>query len=148
MRSHDWRLTRPRPFVSSTPEMHPNERLLREEYEARARRDDSLLESLLAEDIVWHVPGSSSIAGTYRGKAEVMDYVRRRRSLVNETFHITVHDVLANDDHGFVVASGSVVREGVELQWRAHGLYRFEGGNISECWVLPEDQDAFDEIWR
>lgn len=127
--------------------MHANERLLRDEYEARARRDDAALEVLLSDDVVWHVPGRSAVAGVYRGKIEVMDYIRRRRSLADDTFNITVHDVLANDRHGFVIASGRVVRGGREVEWRAHGLYRFEAGKIAECRVLPEDQDRFDEIW-
>ena len=51
--------------------MHPNERLLRQEYEARAGRDDTSLADLFADDIVWHVPGRSTISGDYRGKEQV-----------------------------------------------------------------------------
>lgn len=127
--------------------MHPNEQLLREEYRARADRDDRSLADVFADDIVWHVPGKNAIAGEYRGRDQVMEYVRRRRALVDDTFDVTVEDVLANDEHGFVIASGSALRDGKRLEWRAHGLYRFEHGRIVECWVLPEDQHAFDAIW-
>lgn len=126
--------------------LHPHERLLRDEYDARARRDDAELEALLADEVVWHVPGRSAISGTYRGKAEVMGYVRRRRALTDGTFAIVIDDVLANDRHGFVIATGRAVREGKTAQWRAH--YRFDDGRIAECWVLREDPEAFDEIWR
>jgi hypothetical protein len=128
--------------------MHPNERLLRAEYAARRRRDDASLADVFADDVVWHVPGRSAIAGEYRGREQVMQYVRRRRALVQDSFEITVEDVLANDEHGLVIASGSAVRDGTNLTWRAHGLYRFDNGRIAECWVLPEDQYAFDAIWR
>lgn len=128
--------------------MHPNERLLRDEYRARSDRDDRSLADVFAKDIVWHVPGKSAIAGEYRGRAQVIEYVRRRRALTDDTFEVTVEDVLANDEDGFVIASGSAVREGKRLEWRAHGLYRFQKGRIAECWVLPEDQNAFDAIWR
>jgi ketosteroid isomerase-like protein len=127
--------------------MHPNERLLRREYDARAQRDDASLAALLTEVVVWHVPGRSAISGEYRGKEEVMEYVRRRRDLAADTFEITVHDVLANDEHGLVIASGRAKRGGKAVEWRAHGLYRFEDGKIAECWLLPEDQAVFDEIW-
>lgn len=127
--------------------MHPNERLLRREYEARARRDDASLAAILAKDVVWHVPGRSAISGVYRGRDEVMEYVRRRRNLAGDTFEITVHDVLANDEHGLVIASGRATRRGRVVEWRAHGLYRFKNGKIAECWVLPEDQLLFDDIW-
>lgn len=127
--------------------MHPNERLLRREYDARTQRDDASLAALLTEAVVWHVPGRSAISGEYRGKDEVMEYVRRRRDLAADTFEITVHDVLANDEHGLVIASGRAKRGGKVVEWRAHGLYRFEDGKIAECWLLPEDQTVFDEIW-
>jgi uncharacterized protein len=116
--------------------MHANERLLRKEYDARARGDDAGLEAILADDVVWHVPGSSAIAGTYRGKRTVMEYVLRRRAFVDDTFRITVDDVLANDRHGFVIATGRAVRDGEDVEWRAHGLYRFRDGKIAECRVL------------
>jgi uncharacterized protein len=127
--------------------MHPNERMLRQEYEARARRDDQSLRDVFSEGIVWHVPGRSAISGDYRGTDEVMQYVRRRRELADDTFEITVEDVLANDRHGLVIASGKASRAGKLYEWRAHGLYRFEDSKIAECWVLPEDQRLFDEIW-
>lgn len=89
----------------------------------------------------------SAISGVYRGRDEVMEYVRRRRTLADDSFEITVHDVLANDEHGIVIASGRATRRGRVVEWRAHGLYRFKNGKIAECWVLPEDQLLFDDIW-
>lgn len=127
--------------------MHPNEALLRQEYAARAARDDGRLAEIFAEDVVWHVPGKSTIAGDYRGFDEVMEYVDRRRELANGTFEITVHDVLANDEHGLVMATGRATLRGQTFEWKAHGLYRFRDGRIAECWVLPEDQYEFDRIW-
>lgn len=54
------------------PAMHPNEALLRQEYAARAAHDDRGLAALFGEEVVWHVPGRSAIAGDYRGIDEVM----------------------------------------------------------------------------
>jgi ketosteroid isomerase-like protein len=127
--------------------MHPNEALLRREYEARGARDDRALAKLLAGDVVWHVPGRNAIAGDYRGIDRVMQYIRRRRELGDGTFEVTVHDVLANDEHGFVIATGRASRGGSTFEWKAHGLYRFRDGKIAECWVLPESQIEFDRIW-
>jgi ketosteroid isomerase-like protein len=127
--------------------MHPNERLLRQEYEARASSDDAVLADAFTDDVVWHVPGRSAISGDYRGKEQVMTYVRRRREIAQGTFKISVEGVLANDENGLVIARGSAVLGGKTREWRAHGLYRFQAGQIAECWVLPEDQYLFDEIW-
>lgn len=127
--------------------MHPNEELLRREYEGRARRDLEVVAATFHDDIVWRVPGRSAISGTYRGKDEVLGYVRTRQELAGGTFEITVHDVLANDEHGLVIASGRTARNGRDWTWRGHGLYRFRDGKIVECCLLPEDQYLFDEIW-
>ena len=53
--------------ADSLVRIHPNEELLRREYEARADRDDAALADLFAEDVVWHVPGGSAIAGSTEG---------------------------------------------------------------------------------
>ena len=95
--------------------LHPNEELLRREYEARAGRDDRALAEVFAQDVVWHVSGRNAIAGEYRGIDQVMEYVRRRRELAEGTFEITVHDVLANDEYGLVIATGRATRGGRPL---------------------------------
>lgn len=127
--------------------MHPNEALLRKEYDSRARRDDQGLGDVFAEDVIWRVPGTSAISGIYLGRNAVMEYVRRRRELADDTFETTVEDVLANDRHGLVIATGRASRHGQDFEWRAHGLYRFAEGKIVECRVLPEDQALFDLVW-
>jgi len=118
--------------------VHPNEELLRREYDGRARGDLAEVAATFHDEIVWHVPGRSAISGTYRGKDEVMAYVRERQALAGGTFEITVHDVLANDEHGMVIASGRAVRNGRAWTWRGHGLYRFEDGKIAEVWHVED----------
>jgi len=127
--------------------MHPNEELLRRGYDARARGDLDEVAATYHDDIRWHVPGRNKLAGIYRGKDGAREYMRARQELANGSFEITIHDVLANDRHGFVVASGSATRDGRAWSWRGHVLYRFAAGKIAEVWLLPEDQDLFDEIW-
>jgi len=51
--------------------------------------EEGELRTLLAPDIVWHVPGRNLIAGTYRGHDEVIGYFTRRRGLAASTFQIT-----------------------------------------------------------
>ncbi len=70
-----------------------------------------------------------------------------RQRLSDGTLAVTVEDIVANDHHGFVVASASASIGGWPEHWRAHGLYRFREGQIAASWVLPEDQREFDRIW-
>jgi ketosteroid isomerase-like protein len=105
------------------------------------------LRARLTEDIVWHVPGRSRIAGDHRGIDDVLAYFDARRRLTDETFRITVHGVSVIDGRVVQLAGGTAVRNGRELCWETVGVFRVEDGRIAEAWLVPFDQQAFDEIW-
>jgi hypothetical protein len=50
---------------------HPNVELLRRGYAAYNTGDMATINELFADDIEWHVPGRSELAGDYHGKDEV-----------------------------------------------------------------------------
>lgn len=131
--------------------MHPNARLSRNFHEALGRfyagGDIEAVRTMLVDDIVWHVPGRSAIAGDHVGKSHVLDYFQRRRQLGRGAFQVIVQDVLANDERAVLLAGGQAERGGRRIQWETVGIFGIEGGKIGECWLLPFDQYAFDEIW-
>jgi ketosteroid isomerase-like protein len=103
---------------------------------------------LLTEDIVWHVPGRNAIAGEYRGVDEVIDYFSRRRDLAQKSFRMHPGELLVgSEEHVASLTDGTAVIDGRERRWSTIGLYRLEGDRIAECWLLPLDPAAFDEIW-
>jgi ketosteroid isomerase-like protein len=106
------------------------------------------LRELLAPDIAWHVPGRNDIAGDYRGFEAVLGYFARRRDLAQRSFRMHPGDVLVGDgDHVAVLTDGTAEIDGVERRWSTVGLYRLDGNRVAECWLLPLDPAAFDEIW-
>jgi pimeloyl-ACP methyl ester carboxylesterase/ketosteroid isomerase-like protein len=105
------------------------------------------LMDLLADDVCWHVPGRSPIAGDHRGRPAVLAYFRRRRDLAAATFRLQVRDVVASGDLVFQRVDGTVSRAGTSRSWETVGVLRVSDGRIRECWLLPLDQDLFDEIW-
>ena len=109
--------------------------------------DAEPVSEMMSDDVAWHVPGRSAIAGHYYGKEAVLDYFQRRSERASGTFRIDFHDVLANDDRAVVLAGGRARREGREVSWETAGVFRIVGGRVAECWLLPFDQYAFDEIW-
>lgn len=132
--------------------MHPNEQLIRDFYEAQGRfyageSDRAEVEALLADDIEWHVPGRNAIAGDYRGKDDVLDYFARRRDMARRSFRVELRHVLADDEFVMQLAGGRAEIEGEAREWETVGVYRIEHGRIAECWLVPFDQHAFDEIW-
>jgi uncharacterized protein len=130
---------------------HLNARLIREFHEAQNRfyagGDQEYVRAMLAEDVVWHVPGRSALAGDHRGRDKVLRYFVARRELAQATFRIVVRGVLADDERGVIFAGGRVQRDGETFTWETVGVFRIADDRIAECWVLPYDQYSFDEIW-
>src|SRR5882762_7045705 len=132
-------------------EEHPNARLIRDFHAAQNRfyagGDQEPVRAMLAPDVTWHVPGHSALAGDYVGRDEVLRYFAHRRKLAHATFRIAVRRVLADDERAVILAGGQLERDGETFRWETVGVFRVAAGTIAECWVLPYDQYAFDEIW-
>ncbi len=103
--------------------------------------------ALLADDVVWHVPGRSPIAGEHRGRDAVRRYFETRRARAEASLRIDVRSLLSEGDLVLQLADGTVKREGREWSWRTVGVFRVHDERIMECWLVPFDQYAFDEIW-
>ena len=116
--------------------------------EAYAGGDIEALRPRLTENVVWHVPGRSRISGEHRGIDAVLAYFDRRRTMTDLTFGVTVHGLSVIGDRVVQLAGGRAVRDGRELDWETVGVFRVEGDRIAECWLVPFDLYAFDEIWR
>lgn len=65
---------------------HPTARAIVERFLERQRAmyaggDSGPVAELLAQDVIWHVPGTSPIAGEHRGREAAMRYFDQRRAL-------------------------------------------------------------------
>jgi ketosteroid isomerase-like protein len=133
------------------PDQNPLETLIREFHDRQNRfyagGAQGPVGALLTDDVIWHVPGHSAIAGDYRGRDEVLRYFARRRELAQATFRIDVRGVLADDDRAVILARGEVGHGGEVRAWGTVGIFRIAKGRIAECWVVPYDQHSFDQIW-
>jgi ketosteroid isomerase-like protein len=107
------------------------------------------LREVLAEDIVWSVPGRNAIAGRYEGIEQVLAYFARRRELASRTFVMRTSEILVGDgEHVAALTEGRATLTGVEHTWWTVGLYRLRGELIVACWLLPLDAGEFDRIWQ
>jgi ketosteroid isomerase-like protein len=102
---------------------------------------------LLSEDIVWHVPGTSPIAGDHRGHRGVSAYFERRRSLAQGTMRMFPGRVLADRDAVVQLVDGSAELRDERLEWRTAGVYRIQAGRIAEVWLVPLELEVFDRVW-
>ena len=90
---------------------HPNAIAARDGLDAFTRGDPATLADLLAEDIVWHAPGSNPYAGTFVGKQATMERMRRM-AMEGIVWDFAIHDLVANDDH-VVILIDATIRKGV-----------------------------------
>jgi ketosteroid isomerase-like protein len=131
--------------------LKPTEQVFRDFHQAQGRfyagGAEEPLRALLSEDVTWHVPGRSAIAGDHEGIEAVIDYFRRRRDFTSATFHVVVRDVLASGDRVVAFAGGEAERYGRRHAWETAGVFLVRDGKIAECRLLPFDQYLFDEIW-
>jgi uncharacterized protein len=131
--------------------VHEHERVVRQFHERQGRfyagGDAEPLRELLTEDVVWHVPGRSPIAGDHEGIEAVLRYFERRRELAEATFRVHVREVLTAGDLVIQLAGGTAERRGAEVEWETVGIFRIRDGRIAEGRLVPFDQYLFDHIW-
>ena len=104
--------------------------------------------NMLADDVVWHVPGRSPIAGDYRGRDAVITYFTTRRQLAGGSIAITQHGELTGPDVLVQLADGHATLGEEELDWRTAGVYRVANDRIAEAWLVPLDLEHFDSVWE
>jgi ketosteroid isomerase-like protein len=126
---------------------HPNEDLARRGYEAFAKGDLDTLNSLMADELVWHVPGRGPLAGEYKGKEAVFGLFGKVVELAGGTFHQEIHDVLANDEHALVMVESHAERGDKRLNDRQVHVLHLKDGKLTEFWNHFGDQYAVDEFW-
>jgi hypothetical protein len=133
------------------PDPHPHAQLIRDFHDRQNRfyagGDQEPVRAMLTDDVVWHVPGHNAITGEHRGRDEVLRYFARRRQLANATFRIDVRGVLADDQRTVILATGALEHGGETFTWGTVAIFRIAAGQIAECWVVPYDQETYDEIW-
>ncbi len=126
---------------------HPNEEMLRKGIDAFGKGDLDTVQSLFADDIVWHVGGNNQLSGDYKGKQEVMEWLGKNAELSGGTLRVEPHDVLGNDEHAVALITVSAQRDGESLNDNAAQVCHVAGGKITEVWLHAGDQQAVDQFW-
>jgi len=132
----------------ATTAQHVNVERTRRAYEAFAKGDMQVVGDMMADNIVWHVPGAGILAGDYRGKDAVFGFFGKLMQETGGTFKIDVHDILANGEHSVALVTNSGDRNGKHIEWRAANISHADAeGRMIEFWGFPEDTRAVDEFF-
>ena len=123
---------------------HPNALAYQRTVEAFRLGDLDTVASLIAEDVVWHVPGDHPLAGDYVGRERLWSSSPaspRSGSPIRE------HDVFANDDHLCALSFIGARREGLEVETRVVSVFHFRHGRQTERWFYPENAVTWNRIF-
>jgi ketosteroid isomerase-like protein len=123
---------------------HPNATAYRRTADAFRARNFDAIRSLVAEDVVWHVPGRHSMAGDIRGLDELVAWLGRLGDL---GFTLREHDVFGNDVHVCALSYMGARRPGVDVEIPVTSIFHFRAGRQVERWIYPGDLDAWDTIF-
>src|SRR5438128_6667276 len=127
---------------------HPNAALARRIFEASARRDGASVVAALDDEVVWRVGGRSSVAGEYRGRREVIAFLRMTTQATAGTYRSSLLYALADDERAVAVYRARGNRpDGREIDIEQILLCRVSGGRFVEVVAVPTDQNAFDAFW-
>ena len=108
---------------------------------------DAFGETLLSDDVVWHWPGASSVAGDYRGRAAAVDLIRGFHQLTGGSLNVEPVDILEGGDHLMSFTHITAEKEGHHLDVMMADAMRFGAdGRVEEYWTLSNDQKAVDEF--
>jgi ketosteroid isomerase-like protein len=130
--------------ASATAE-HPNAALTRRVFAAFGR-DAKVIAAALDREVVWRVPGSTSMSGEYRGLRAVVEFLRRTGLETNGTYRSELHTVLANDDWAVAIYRAHGSRNGIDLDVDQALVIRCGEGVWKEVTAVPLDS-AFDAFW-
>ncbi len=126
-------------------EEHPNAALTRRVFGAFGK-DAMQISAALTRDIVWRVPGNTVMSGEYRGRRDVVEFLRATGLETNGTYRSELHTVLANDEWGLAVYRAWGRRNDIDLDVEQAFVIRFEDGRWKEVTAVPLDA-AFDAFW-
>src|SRR5688572_27158887 len=93
---------------------HPHVALIRQLYDARGAGDNEAALELLAEEVIWHVPGAYELSGEVVGKGALREYWARVAA-ADADVSFSMHDVLANDEHAVALYEVTMNRAGATL---------------------------------
>lgn len=132
------------PTRDDTPGGQAGASVVRRYMDAFLRGDRDAAFELLAEDVVWHIPGRSMLAGEHRGRGGFAEAIDSLVRATDGSYRIELQDLLAGERYAAVVVDASCRRAERDLSWRRVALFRVEDGRIAEEWLFEEDQYAVD----
>ncbi len=115
--------------------------------EAFNKNDLAAVSEIMADDVVYTIPGRSPLAGTTQSLAAHLRVLGRARELSGNTLRLEPNTLAASDERLFVWGRICATRLGRSLDAEHCVTFRFSRGKVVEGRTLPVDLYAFDAFW-
>ena len=126
---------------------HPSVASIHAVFGAFGGGDRRVLADVIADDAVWHVGGSASVARTYRGRHEIFELFRLTRKLTGGTYRTVLKWALADDEHAVAVYRATGTRLGRTLDIDQALLIDLRARRWHKIVAVPTEPAAFDAFW-
>lgn len=126
---------------------HPNAEFVLNAYQAMTTGDVEWINAHSADDIVFQQVGRSPVAGTWRGRDQMIGHFMAFHELTGGEFFYSPQAVFADGDRAVVLMQSTVGRNGRQLVYDAVHLWRIVDERAVEIKVLPEDPYLLDEFF-
>lgn len=120
-------------------------RLVERFYECYATGDlQTMKDEILAEDVVWHIPGRHPLSGPKRGTEEITIFFGQlaKANMKAEVVYLSGNDTQVVDVHR---GWGATDRARIDMLWVLY--YRIEDGRIKEVVNFAADQAQSDNFF-
>ena len=121
-----------------------NEDRIRNGYAAFNSGDVDALVDLFAEDIVWHFPGTSKLAGDHIGRDATLAALGGYGAASGGTLVATPVDIMANDTHVTGWARDTATAAGRTLDINSVVIFTMRNGKVTEARQFVDDPAALD----
>jgi uncharacterized protein len=126
--------------------MHPNAELLERAFAAFGR-DPLVVARTIADDAVWRVPGAGPMSGEYRGRDEILRFLRQTVVLTGGTYRTTLSYVVADDDRAVAVYRASGTRDTRSIDIDQALFCKIRDAQLLDVTAVPFDFPAFEAFW-
>jgi ketosteroid isomerase-like protein len=123
------------------------ESVVRRAYQDFESGDLDLLGVVMANDVAWHEPGRSTLAGDYKGPEAVLGFLGQLKARSGGTFKIEIVDVLSEPERAVVLQRETATRGDKSLDVVTAVDFEIHHGKITEITVYQADTYQFDEFW-
>ena len=96
--------------------------------------------------MIWRVPGNTVMSGEYRGRRQVVEFLRRTALETEGTYRSSLHTVLADDEWAVAIYRARGRRNGIALDVDQAVVIRCRDGLWQEVTAVPLDS-AFERFW-